>query len=74
MNKNVSRKFTSLKCEAKNTYLGMLARRIFGGPARHVFGGPDRHVFGGPDPIYYLHKFIQNQRYILKSKIRSILK
>ena len=32
MNNNVSQKFTSLKWEAKNTYLGMPARRIFGGP------------------------------------------
>ena len=32
MNNNVSRKFTSLKWEDKNTYLGMPARRIFGGP------------------------------------------
>jgi len=29
MNNNVSCKFTSLKWEAKNTYLGMLARRLF---------------------------------------------
>ena len=46
MNNNVSRKFTSLKWEAKNTYLGMPARR----------------GFGGPDLIYYLHKFIQKLR------------
>jgi len=39
MNNNVSRKFTSLKWEAKNTYLGMPARRVFYPPFFWRIGG-----------------------------------
>ena len=31
-NKELSRKFTSLKWKVKNTYLIMLVRRLYGGP------------------------------------------
>jgi hypothetical protein len=41
MNNNLNRKFTSPKWEAKNTYLVMLTRRIFGGLARRTSGGID---------------------------------
>ncbi len=41
MNKDLNRKFTSLKWEAKNTYFIMPASRDFGGLARRVSGGPD---------------------------------
>ena len=44
MNNNVSRNFTSLKWEAKNTYLVM--------PARRIFGGLVRRPSGGSGPIY----------------------
>jgi len=36
---NLSFKFNSLQWEAKNTYLGMLARRLSGGLVRHFSGG-----------------------------------
>ena len=45
MNNNVSRNFTSLKWEAKNTYLVM--------PARRHFYPPSLWRIGGPDPIHW---------------------
>jgi len=44
MNNNVSRKLTSLKWKAKNTYLGM--------PARRPFYPPSIWRTEGPDPIH----------------------
>ena len=50
MNKDLSRKFTSLKWEAKNTYLGMPARRPFYPPSFWRTGGleglPAVHLAG----------------------------
>jgi len=52
MNNNVSRNLTSLKWEAKNTYLVMPARRHFYPPVVWRTGGIARRFYGGPDPVY----------------------
>jgi len=48
MNNNVSRNLTSLKWEAKNTYLVMPARRHFYPPVVWRTGGLARRFYGGP--------------------------
>ena len=55
MNKDLSRKFTLPKWEAKNTYLHMFTRRVFGGLARRPFYPPSFWRTGGLEGLPAVH-------------------